>query len=164
MAAIYGKFWIVACILFVIASFTDFFDGYYARLYHEETEMGRILDPLADKILIFSTLWALYRLSDKSFLPTWFIFFVVGKDIILMLGACFLVVLKKDKILSPSLFSKFITVLFMVFFVNLILVHYGSMPNDYIPFAIKFFTIATILILLDYSYKFYIQIMPGVDS
>lgn len=154
MAAIYVKLWILACTLFILAASTDFFDGYYARLYHQETELGRILDPVADKILIFSTLFALYIFSGQSLMPSWFLFLIVAKDLVLMLGAAFLIVQKKSTVMSPSLLSKCVTALFMIFAVYLMLIHYGALSVYYVDQSIRFFTISTILIFLDYSYKF----------
>ena len=47
---------LVPFFLFVIASFTDFLDGLLARLYKEESKLGELLDPIADKILVSSAL------------------------------------------------------------------------------------------------------------
>ena len=43
-------------IIFVLASFTDFLDGLLARLYKEESKLGELLDPVADKIIVASAL------------------------------------------------------------------------------------------------------------
>ena len=47
---------LVPFFLFVLASFTDYLDGFLARLYKEESKLGELLDPIADKILIASAL------------------------------------------------------------------------------------------------------------
>ncbi len=47
---------IIPLILFVTASFTDFLDGLLARMYKEESRLGELLDPIADKILVASAL------------------------------------------------------------------------------------------------------------
>lgn len=154
MAAIYSKMWLASCLLFIIAGATDFFDGYCARYYHQETEFGRLLDPVADKILIFSTLWALYQVSGQSLLPSWFMYLMVTKDLVLMIGGLFLVVQKKSTVLSPSFLAKFTTALFMLFVVYVILIHYGLMPVDYVSYFIQFFVMSMLLIMFDYSYKF----------
>ncbi len=155
IAAIYAKAWIFACLLLMIAGATDFFDGYYARLYAQETEFGKVLDPVADKILLFSTLGALYKVSGQQLLPSWFIFLIVGKDLILIFGALFLMNYRKPVVMSPSLFSKWITALFMFFMVYLLLIHCGIMPIDYVAQLIQFFAVGTVLILCDYVYKFF---------
>ena len=47
---------LVPFFLFVLASFTDFLDGLLARLYKEESKLGELLDPIADKILVAAAL------------------------------------------------------------------------------------------------------------
>lgn len=53
------KSWIVSIVLLAIAFATDLFDGYLARKLHQETTLGKVLDPIADKILVFLTLFGL---------------------------------------------------------------------------------------------------------
>ena len=51
--------YIFALILFIIAGLTDYFDGFFARKYNATSEIGEILDPIADKILIIFILFSL---------------------------------------------------------------------------------------------------------
>jgi len=51
-----------AAVLFILGAITDYFDGYYARKYHAETNLGRLMDPVADKILVTVTLLMLLPL------------------------------------------------------------------------------------------------------
>ena len=46
----------VACGLFVLGSLTDWWDGYFARKYHSESNFGKLMDPICDKIMVSSTL------------------------------------------------------------------------------------------------------------
>lgn len=155
MATIYGRLWLASCLLFILAGMTDFFDGYCARYYRQETEFGRLLDPVADKILLFSTLFALYQISGQSILPTWFMCVMLSKDALLMLGGLWLVIKKKSAVLAPSWLAKCTTALCMIFAVYVMLIHYGIMSTGYVSYFIQFFTISAVLIALDYSSKFF---------
>lgn len=67
--------------LFVLLSLTDFFDGYLARKYSQETLLGRVLDPVADKFLMFSVFITLLALDRISLY--WVILFV-GREFFVM--------------------------------------------------------------------------------
>jgi CDP-diacylglycerol--glycerol-3-phosphate 3-phosphatidyltransferase len=54
-------------LVFALLSLTDFFDGYLARRYRKETILGRVLDPIADKFLLYSTLIALVYVHKLYF-------------------------------------------------------------------------------------------------
>jgi cardiolipin synthase len=53
-----GPLWLrwVALAVFIIAAITDFFDGYYARMWNQQSAFGRMLDPIADKLLVSACL------------------------------------------------------------------------------------------------------------
>ncbi len=69
--------WLVGT-LFFLFSLTDFFDGYLARRLGQETKLGRVLDPIADKFFIFSTLVALQAAGLLSFV---WVIVLVGREI-----------------------------------------------------------------------------------
>ena len=68
-----GSFWRwLACAIFAAACVTDYFDGYLARSRSQVSELGRFLDPIADKLLVSATLFMLTafgRLSAEALLP-----------------------------------------------------------------------------------------------
>jgi len=66
---------------FALLAATDFFDGYLARLYQQETLIGRLLDPLADKFLTCSTIIALIAINKLFFY--WGIVFI-GRELFVM--------------------------------------------------------------------------------
>jgi CDP-diacylglycerol--glycerol-3-phosphate 3-phosphatidyltransferase len=75
-----GKFWsLVIAGLFVIASITDFFDGYIARKYHMITTVGKFLDPIADKIIVNT---AMILLIPIHRIPAWIVAITIIRDLI----------------------------------------------------------------------------------
>ena len=68
----------VAAFIFVLASATDFFDGYIARTFNQITTMGKILDPLADKMLTLAGFLGLMMLDSAS---PWAIFLIITREL-----------------------------------------------------------------------------------
>jgi len=68
---------IIGAVVFWIASITDFYDGYFARKYRQITVLGKLLDPLADKLLISAALISLIEL-DKT--PAWMAFIILARE------------------------------------------------------------------------------------
>lgn len=97
-----------AAYVIVIALITDYFDGYFARLYNCTSESGKMLDPLADKFLLGAIGLALYF---RGSLPLWFISAVIVRDIIILTGG--LIAQRKTKYVLPSNYTGKITFAFM---------------------------------------------------
>ncbi|MCE5212302.1 MAG: CDP-diacylglycerol--glycerol-3-phosphate 3-phosphatidyltransferase [Deltaproteobacteria bacterium] len=75
-----GEFWsLIIAALFVIASITDFFDGYIARKYQMITTMGKFLDPIADKIIVNT---AMILLIPIGRIPAWIVAITIIRDLI----------------------------------------------------------------------------------
>lgn len=68
--------------LFIIASVTDWFDGYLARIYKAESSLGKLLDPLADKLLVMSALVMLAATPFSARVPAWIVVVLLGRDMI----------------------------------------------------------------------------------
>jgi CDP-diacylglycerol--glycerol-3-phosphate 3-phosphatidyltransferase len=67
-----------AAFIFVVASATDFFDGYIARTFDQITTMGKILDPLADKMLTLAGFLGLMMLGTAS---PWAVFLIITREL-----------------------------------------------------------------------------------
>ena len=76
---VFGNYF-VCIILFFLAGLTDYFDGYLARKYNAESQIGEILDPIADKILIVFLLIGLSVQLD-SFLMAFLSSFIIAREI-----------------------------------------------------------------------------------
>ncbi|VEI08832.1 CDP-diacylglycerol--glycerol-3-phosphate 3-phosphatidyltransferase [Kurthia zopfii] len=69
---------LVGGIIFIVASLTDWIDGYYARKHDLVTNMGKFLDPLADKLLVSAAFILLIEISDK--VPAWIIIVIISRE------------------------------------------------------------------------------------
>ena len=69
---------LVASIIYVFASFTDWYDGWYARQFGVITRWGQFMDPLADKILVSS---AMFIFAWMGYLKWWMVWIIVARDI-----------------------------------------------------------------------------------
>lgn len=75
-----GPFWsLVLAALFVLASLTDFLDGYLARRYNQVTTMGKFLDPLADKLIVNT---AMILMIPIGRIDAWIVAIIIVRDFI----------------------------------------------------------------------------------
>lgn len=96
-----------AFLLFVIAGISDGLDGYLAKKYGWQTELGAYLDPLADKALLVSIFVVL---GIHSHLPMWLVIAVVSRDILIVGGTVLTWMLERPITVQPLLISKVNTV------------------------------------------------------
>ncbi len=68
----------ISLVIFLIASATDFLDGYLARKLNQVTDLGKFLDPLVDKLLILAPLLALIELGK---VPAWGVFLILSREL-----------------------------------------------------------------------------------
>lgn len=92
-----------AFIAFVCAGVSDAVDGFIAKRYGWQTELGAYLDPLADKLLIVSIYVAL-GVAGK--LPSWLVIAVVSRDILIVLGVMLAWVMERPLAMRPRAVSK----------------------------------------------------------
>ena len=71
---------VVALVLFCVASFTDFLDGYVARKYNQVTDFGKFVDPLADKLLVTS---ALVLFVGQGAMAGWMVCVIIARELII---------------------------------------------------------------------------------
>lgn len=84
-------------VIMLIAYISDLLDGYVARKTNTISELGKAIDPVADKIYVGVLVIAMV---SKGLVPLWFVLILLGKDVITMIGA--LVVRKKIAAIPPS--------------------------------------------------------------
>lgn len=108
--------------LFVICSLTDFLDGYFARRLKQETEIGRILDVLADKIFLISSYLVLAIFSKMPIkLPLEIAFVIIIRDLVVIAGIIFLYILFKRLYILPSILGKISITVEMLMVISILL-------------------------------------------
>ncbi|MDE6289452.1 MAG: CDP-diacylglycerol--glycerol-3-phosphate 3-phosphatidyltransferase [Ureaplasma sp.] len=99
----------LAALLFLISSFTDFLDGYIARKYKCVSDFGKFWDPIADKILVNSTLFCL---AFKEYIPFWIPIIILIRDIII--DGIRINAIKKQIVIPANIWGKLKTIFQMI--------------------------------------------------
>jgi cardiolipin synthase len=92
-----------AFLIFFVSGVSDGLDGFIAKRYNMASELGAILDPLADKALIFSSYLMLMILGD---LPFWLFLTVIFRDLLILAGSLIYVAFNGQVKMAPSYLSK----------------------------------------------------------
>lgn len=116
-------FRMIALVIFTIASITDFLDGYIARKHNLITDFGKLMDPLADKILVIS---ALVIFVDINYIPAWMSIVVIAREFLIS-GIRTIAAAKGDVIPAGKL-GKYKTTSQMV--VIIIMMVFGNNPYN----------------------------------
>jgi CDP-diacylglycerol--glycerol-3-phosphate 3-phosphatidyltransferase len=85
---------VIAFVIFLVAAISDAIDGYIARRYHQISELGQLLDPIADKLLLFATLIPIYWMTQHptilvdyripwwGSIPMWVVILIVAREVL----------------------------------------------------------------------------------
>ncbi len=111
---------LIIFVFFVIASYTDHLDGKLARKNNQVTDLGKFLDPVADKLLVSSMLiflaaprfFARYAVEQVSLIPVWCVIIMVARDTVV--DALRFIAAQKGVVIAANIFGKLKTVLQMV--------------------------------------------------
>ena len=108
----------LALITFLAASFTDILDGYIAKKYNMVTDFGRLMDPIADKILVLS---AFLAFVEMELIPAWMVVIIIFRDV--AVTGLRMSALAKGKVISADeggkhkMVSQVFAILVILFFV-----------------------------------------------
>jgi len=106
----------ISLTLFVVASVTDWFDGYLARKNNLVTNFGKFMDPLADKLLVCS---AMICMIDLKRLPAWFVIIIIAREFII--SGFRLIAAENGIVIAANCWGKFKTASQMIMIILLIL-------------------------------------------
>ena len=116
--SVYVGEYLVGLIYFLAASLTDALDGFLARKMNWFTELGKILDPIADKLLVIGTIFVLWA---NNFIPLYVFTMLIGRDVLILLGAAMHMSLIASNAPSPNILGK-ITTGSQIFYIAQILI------------------------------------------
>ena len=139
----------VAFAVFLIAGVSDAVDGFLAKRFNMRSELGALLDPLADKALLVSIYVAL---GIKGAIPGWIVILVVSRDIMIVAAVIVSWLFDKPVAMKPSMVSKLNTVA-QVAFAALVLASlafgFQLKPYDVILMGlVAFFTLSSVALYL----------------
>lgn len=141
---------LIAAIIFILASFTDWLDGQLARKYHLVTNFGKLLDPLADKLLVMSAFVSFVGLGSMA---SWMVILILAREF--AVTGLRLVAVEEGEVIAASKIAKWKTFSQMV---AVILFLFNNVPfgTNGFPLSQLILWIAVILTVLsgaDYFYK-----------
>ncbi|TCP30264.1 CDP-diacylglycerol--glycerol-3-phosphate 3-phosphatidyltransferase [Scopulibacillus darangshiensis] len=140
----------IAGIIFIVASCTDWLDGYYARKLNLVTNFGKFLDPLADKLLVTS---AFVSLVGLDLIPSWMVIIILAREF--AVTGLRLVAAGEGDVIAASGVAKWKTLFQMV---GIILYLFNNVPFGWggFPLAQIIMWVAVIMTIIsgwDYFYK-----------
>jgi CDP-diacylglycerol---glycerol-3-phosphate 3-phosphatidyltransferase len=156
---------LLAATLFLLASVTDYFDGYLARRNRSVSDLGKILDPLADKLMVASTLIMLAALDrpGQPSVPAWLVVVVIAREtaVTVIRG----IALTEGIVMQAENLGKYKFIL-QAFAVVGLLVHYNYWGFDFFAVGMYFLALSTVLALwsgISYHIQFFRlrQARPG---
>ena len=140
-----GKY--AAAVIFILASMTDWLDGYLARKNNLVTDFGKFMDPIADKLLVGS---ALICLVEQGALAAWIVSIIIGREFII--SGFRLVASDKGVVIAASYWGKFKTV-FQMIMVILLILDLGGIFSTIAQITVWISLILTVVSLVDYLKK-----------
>lgn len=147
-AGIAGYTDILACIIFIVASLTDFLDGHIARKYNLVTNFGKFMDPLADKLLVCA---ALICLVDMGRISSWIVIVIMSREFII--SGFRLIASDNGVVIAASYWGKFKTT-FQIFMIILLILNIQNSVMQAVTTVVTYIAlILTVVSLIDYIVK-----------
>ena len=148
---IYLNHFELSIVFFILAAITDAMDGFLARKMNWQTDLGTILDPIADKLLLSGTIFILWL---NQYIPFYIFIIFIGRDIAILLGAAIQMTLNELNTPMPNLLGKLTTSLQIIYIAVIFLKQIFELE-----FGIYVLDIMIILItltsLIVYAYSWY---------
>lgn len=138
-------------IFFLVASLTDALDGFLARKMNWQTDLGQILDPVADKLLLSGTIFILWL---NNFIPFYIFIIFITRDVAILTGAAIQMSFIESDTPAPNLLGKLTTSL-QIIYISLIFLNEIFELNLKFNFLDILIIFVTILSLCVYAFNWY---------
>ncbi len=133
----------------LFAAFTDVLDGYIARKFNEVTEFGKIIDPLADKVIVGAVVVKMFLLKE---IPDYYFYLLIGRDVLIFIGG--IIVSKKiGKVLPSNVIGKL-----SIIIISLVLLFIMLNMDRNSPIYLSFYYGSIVFVfisLFTYAYRAY---------
>lgn len=146
---------LVGCIIFIVASITDFVDGHLARKNNLVTDFGKFMDPLADKLLVCS---ALIALVDFDKVAAWIVIIIIAREFII--SGFRLIAADNGVVIAASYWGKFKTTFQMIMIILLILdlnYPFSGVVNMVVTYIALILTVVSLIDYIVKNYKIFIE-------
>lgn len=144
----------IMCMIFVVASLTDFLDGYLARKNNQVTTFGKFADPLADKILVMA---ALIILTCQNVVPGWIVIVILAREFIVT--GIRILAIENGKVIAASKLGKYKTASTMVAIIVLFFHEGKAIWNNPFNTSCAVFMIGSILLYIALA----LTVISGID-
>jgi len=138
----------LALLVFIVAAVSDFFDGYLARKWNTVSNFGKLMDPVADKMLVCSAMIALVYARELS---AWIVAVIVCREI-WVTSLRMLALEQGQEVIAASMWGKVKTVLQIAMIIGL-LISFGGFLGIVTQILVYLALIATVISAAEYTIK-----------
>ena len=144
-----------ALLTFLVAGLTDALDGIIARYAHQRTRLGAWLDPMADKLLIVTTLVVLTlpAIPLTNHLPLWLTVLAITRDVVIVAVVAVVNLALGPRTFTPSIWGKLTTGAFLVTMVAVMFFNYRQETSVVVDVGIWLSLALTLVSGLDYGFR-----------
>lgn len=132
-----------AAFVVLLAGISDALDGYIARKYDLTSDLGAILDPIADKLMMLTVIISFTRVG---ILPKWILIALVLKEVAQVFGGGILYLFKGKQVVPSNIFGKLATVLFYISIFMVIL----KLPANIVKISFTLMILLNIVAFISY--------------
>ena len=144
----------ISIIYFIVASVTDGLDGFIARKMNWQTELGTLLDPVADKILLSGSVFILWL---NQYIPFYIFVIFFSRDVVILLGAAIRMSVIESDTPTPNFLGKLTTTLQIIYIAIIFLKVITDLDFDLFPLDV-FIILVTMLSLIVYAYNWVLDL------